>query len=368
MKWLRHVALVALIATLAMHVDSADARKWSDKTGKHSVEGELIDVQQGKAHVRRADGKLVFVDVALLSEDDREYIDSLESSTILEALDELEGLIAEKDYEEAASYCRAIIRKAAAKNRLTAEERYAQGWAHLHLSAAAFERGLAKGGLRPEREQVALKWQESIRPEPKTQPKEGKLVTVSAVAEIEGHTQDRSVATIRIPPQLTLEQFPTVTLKLLEEWIKDGHRLWLCNDVAKAFDGAMGSGNHRGYRAEVLATVKVAPGSHPLIENVSKVLAHSQASVVDDTRMPDESVPYMVAPPTGRPCLGSPEKLTMEKVGDQFVAYAVAVRLGQGELLYIYPGLDYTKYDGPVFKKNVDRHVRTFPTKYANKR
>jgi hypothetical protein len=58
----------------------------------------------------------------------------------------------------------------------------------------------------------------------------------------------------------------------------------------------------------------------------------------------------------------------LEDEGSQFVAYAVAIPLGKDELLYIYPGLDYTKHDGRVFKENLEKHVRTFPVASANGR
>jgi hypothetical protein len=69
----------------------------------------------------------------------------------------------------------------------------------------------------------------------------------------------------------------------------------------------------------------------------------------------------MVAAPKDQPLLGSPEKIRLADLDKQFVAYAVARPLGKGELIYVYPGLDYTKFDGGVFKQNLDRHVRTFP-------
>jgi hypothetical protein len=172
-----------------------------------------------------------------------------------------------------------ILQKAAAKDELTAEERYALGWAQLDLAAAAFKRALEEEGLRADHKETAVEWSELIHPP--APGLRGELVEVSAVAEIEVHTEDPHVATIRIPPRLTLEQFPTKTLKMLETWVKDGHRLWLCNDVAKGFNARMASGQHSyGYSTECLATVKVAPNSHPLVKEVAKVLARSQRSVV----------------------------------------------------------------------------------------
>jgi D-alanyl-D-alanine carboxypeptidase len=54
------------------------ARKWSDATGKFSVEAELVEVKAGKAVLRQADGAKVTVPVARLSPVDRQYLESLD--------------------------------------------------------------------------------------------------------------------------------------------------------------------------------------------------------------------------------------------------------------------------------------------------
>jgi len=358
------MVLPALLVVLASEVQ---ARTWTDKTGAHAVDAAALRVTETTVWLRRLDnGTVITIKMDQLSNQDQDYIASwknavLQNGNIMGTFDKVKTLEAKAAYEEISLHCRAITEKAAVKNTLTADESYALGWAHLHLAATAFRQALAQGGLGSEKDKAARQWSENVQPAPQPDLVEGKLVEVSAVAQIEPLTQDPSVATISIPPKLTLEQFPTGTLKLLDRWVKDGHRLWLCNDVTKTFGGQMASGNHSGYYAEVLALVKAAPNSHPLIENTMKVLAHSQDSEVKRTGVPHESLPYMVVPPSGQPLLGSPDKLGLEKVGGHFVAYCYATPLGKGELLYLYPGLDYTKYDGLVFKENLDHHVRRFP-------
>lgn len=69
-----------------------------------------------------------------------------------------------------------------------------------------------------------------------------------------------------------------------------------------------------------MAVVKASPGSHPLIENVMRIIVNSQNTVVARAGVPKDSMPFAVVPPTGQPLLGSPERLVLAEVGDHFVA------------------------------------------------
>jgi len=238
--------LIVLPALLVVLASEVQARTWTDKTGTRAVDAVALRVTETTVWLRRLDnGTVVTIKMDQLSNQDQDYIASwknavLQNGTITEMFDKVETLGAKAAHEEISLHCRAITEKAAVKNTLTADESYALGWAHLHLAATAFRQALAQGGLGSEKEKAAKQWSEAVQPAP--QPDlVGKLVEVSAVAQIEPLTQDPSVATISIPPKLTLEQFPTGTLKLLERWVKDGHRLWLSNDVARAFGGQMAS-------------------------------------------------------------------------------------------------------------------------------
>ena len=53
------------------------ARKWSDATGKFSVEAELLAVENDKVVLKKTDGSSIKVPIARLSETDRRYLQSL---------------------------------------------------------------------------------------------------------------------------------------------------------------------------------------------------------------------------------------------------------------------------------------------------
>jgi CubicO group peptidase (beta-lactamase class C family) len=53
------------------------ARKWSDATGKFSVEAELVEVKAGNVVLKKAGGAEVTVPLARLSQLDRQYLESL---------------------------------------------------------------------------------------------------------------------------------------------------------------------------------------------------------------------------------------------------------------------------------------------------
>lgn len=59
------------------------ARKWSDTSGKFSVEAELVEVQADKVVLRKAGGERVTVPLARLSESDRRHLTSLDKSVAL---------------------------------------------------------------------------------------------------------------------------------------------------------------------------------------------------------------------------------------------------------------------------------------------
>ena len=53
------------------------ARKWTDNTGKFSVEAELVEVKDDKVVLKRTSGSVITVPVARLSETDRQYLQAL---------------------------------------------------------------------------------------------------------------------------------------------------------------------------------------------------------------------------------------------------------------------------------------------------
>ena len=50
------------------------ARTWTDKSGAHSVTGELIEVKEGSVRLKRQDGKVVSIPVEKLSDADQAYL------------------------------------------------------------------------------------------------------------------------------------------------------------------------------------------------------------------------------------------------------------------------------------------------------
>jgi hypothetical protein len=68
------VAALAVATFLGFAVYPANARKWSDKTGSFSVEGELMAATDKDVVLKRADGNMMRVLLETLSDADREYV------------------------------------------------------------------------------------------------------------------------------------------------------------------------------------------------------------------------------------------------------------------------------------------------------
>jgi hypothetical protein len=69
-----YVACIVVLGLLVAVVSPAAPRKWTDDTGRYSVEAELVDVKDGKVVLRKADGTTVEVPLDKLSAADREYL------------------------------------------------------------------------------------------------------------------------------------------------------------------------------------------------------------------------------------------------------------------------------------------------------
>ncbi len=68
--------LIGAILVLAVCTPSAFARKWTDSTGKYTVEAELVDIKDGKVRLRKEDGSVIAVPLDWLSEADRAFANS----------------------------------------------------------------------------------------------------------------------------------------------------------------------------------------------------------------------------------------------------------------------------------------------------
>jgi CubicO group peptidase (beta-lactamase class C family) len=71
------VLMILICGPLLLATEPSWGRKWSDATGKFSVEADLVEVKAGKAVLRQADGSRMTVPVARLSQVDRQYLESL---------------------------------------------------------------------------------------------------------------------------------------------------------------------------------------------------------------------------------------------------------------------------------------------------
>src|SRR5687767_9288719 len=75
---MKRLLLTILICGLLLSAAQRSlARKWSDATGKFSVEAELLKVEAGKVVLKKASGSEITVPVARLSQIDRRYLASL---------------------------------------------------------------------------------------------------------------------------------------------------------------------------------------------------------------------------------------------------------------------------------------------------
>jgi uncharacterized repeat protein (TIGR03803 family) len=72
-----HVGSMLSVGLLLLATSPALARKWTDSTGKHSVEAELMEVKGDKVVLKKASGLVITVPVARLSEADHRYLQSL---------------------------------------------------------------------------------------------------------------------------------------------------------------------------------------------------------------------------------------------------------------------------------------------------
>jgi hypothetical protein len=70
---MRTVLCCFLIASLCPSTN-AHARKWSDATGKYSVEGELVEVKGKDVVLKKTDGKTITLPISKLSKEDQDFL------------------------------------------------------------------------------------------------------------------------------------------------------------------------------------------------------------------------------------------------------------------------------------------------------
>ena len=72
MKWIACILLLSvwMVGTAA----PTWARKWTDSSGKHTIEAELVDVVDGTVRLKRADGKVISLPLEKLSAADQQFL------------------------------------------------------------------------------------------------------------------------------------------------------------------------------------------------------------------------------------------------------------------------------------------------------
>ena len=68
---------VLAVGLLLISTTPASARKWTDNTGKYSIEAILVEAKDGRVRLKRQDGKIITVPISKLSKADQSYLDSI---------------------------------------------------------------------------------------------------------------------------------------------------------------------------------------------------------------------------------------------------------------------------------------------------
>jgi len=72
----RSTCLFVALLYLAMS-STVWSRTWTDTSGRYTIEADLVEIKDGKAVLKKADGEVVAVPIDRLSRDDRQYLASL---------------------------------------------------------------------------------------------------------------------------------------------------------------------------------------------------------------------------------------------------------------------------------------------------
>jgi hypothetical protein len=72
------IACATLVVFASLASEPALARIWTDASGKFTVEAELVEVRDGKLHLKKSGGAVVVVSRDQLSAADRNYLDALD--------------------------------------------------------------------------------------------------------------------------------------------------------------------------------------------------------------------------------------------------------------------------------------------------
>ena len=64
------LAVFALVGPMSL----AGPRTWTSSNGRFTIEADLVDVNEGMAQLKKADGQLIAVPLLSLSAEDRDYV------------------------------------------------------------------------------------------------------------------------------------------------------------------------------------------------------------------------------------------------------------------------------------------------------
>ena len=76
----RAQAALGLMFLLGFCVPNAQARKWTDKSGKYSIDAEFVGLTDGQVTLKRSDGRTIRLALENLSKADQEQVRQLASS------------------------------------------------------------------------------------------------------------------------------------------------------------------------------------------------------------------------------------------------------------------------------------------------
>ena len=75
MRLLTHTVLILAAALWAGYALAAQTRTWTDSSGDFQIEAQLVEVNDGTVHLKKADGQIVTVPLDRLSAADRQFIE-----------------------------------------------------------------------------------------------------------------------------------------------------------------------------------------------------------------------------------------------------------------------------------------------------
>ena len=75
------VVLITAAALMAgLSPGNAFARKWTDATGKHSIEADFVEFKDGKVRLRQADSSILVIPIEKLGEADQRFVREMAGS------------------------------------------------------------------------------------------------------------------------------------------------------------------------------------------------------------------------------------------------------------------------------------------------